>query len=64
MITFKTKGSINAYIFGDINTEMPNNMNASRNYNILKKMFPKVNEKQYGFIKSKNSLKFGHLIVK
>ena len=51
----KTKGSINAYIFGDINTEMPNNMNASRNHNILKKMFPKVNEKQYGFIKSKNS---------
>jgi hypothetical protein len=57
----KTKGSINCYICGDINTflesdqNMEFNLNASRNYFILQEIFPNVNEKRYGFIKSKSN---------
>ena len=57
----KTKGSINCYICGDINTflesdqNMEFNLNASRNYFILQEIFPDVNEKRYGFIKSKSN---------
>ena len=58
----KTKGSINCYVCGDINTFSENDqnqeeldMNANRNYYIFQQIFPKTKEKNFGFIKSKSS---------